>query len=161
MPPQTRSGKDFSPYLDAAPIASPPLFELGVLLQASMARESDGLEEGPFQGLQLGGEDGGEAPPARKRPASPTLPGQSRAHRRRRQARDKKAVEGGQFPGTRTVASYVVPSAPLPTGLGTEGLPAAKGGYSAKLGKAAGAKEAREAARLVEEEGFDYVAWDG
>lgn len=61
----------------------------------------------------------------------------------------------------RTVASYVTPSAPLPTGLDTEGLPVAKGGYSARQEKAFETKKNQEAARFVEDEGFDYAAWDG
>lgn len=59
------------------------------------------------------------------------------------------------------MASYVAPSAPLPTELRTEELPAAQGGYSVTLGKATVENAAQEAARLVEDEGFDYVAWDG
>lgn len=71
------------------------------------------------------------------------------------------SAEEGQFPSARTVASYIAPSTPLPTELDTEGLPAAKGGYSAKRGKVPRAEKIQEAARLVKDEGFDYIAWDG
>lgn len=132
-----------------------------------MAAEPDDLVEGPFLNQPV--EDEREQRPAGqgdrllapKRPPSPNSPGLSRAHKKRRLARDKAAIERGQFPSARTTASYINPSIPLPTELVTEELPAAKGGYSALLGEAPGAKKAWLAMQLVEEEGFEYVTWDG
>lgn len=132
-----------------------------------MAAESDDLAESPLPDQPE--EDKDEQPPAeedsppraQKRPLSPPAPSVSRSHKKRRRARNKAAVEGGQFPSARTIASYVTPSTPIPTELVTEGLPAAKGGYSARHEKAPGAQKALLAARLVEEEGFEYIAWDG
>lgn len=166
-PLKTRSGKHFSPYLNANPVACPPSFDLGLLLRESVASESDDLSESLLPD-QLE-EDGDEQPlmkednrpRAQKRPPSPPAPSVSRSHKKRRTARNKAAVEGGQFPSARTVSSHVAPSIPIPTELVTEGLPAAKGGYSARPDKAPAAQKALLAMQLAEEEGFEYIAWDG
>lgn len=99
--------------------------------------------------------------PVSKQAELPPLPTTSRSHQKRRRARDKAAAEVGQYPRASTLRRYVATSDPIPTKLVTEDLPVAAGGYSAKNGQAPGAKKPSLVEHLLENQGFDYVPWNG
>lgn len=161
---QAYSGQIFFSHLD--PITCPQPFDLEALLRQSTAAESDELEDEVLhnQSQQSTPEEERTSKPCNprsKRPASPTAPGISRSHQRRRCKRDIDATEHGQYPLPNTILKHVAPSTPIPTQLVTEELPVAAGGYSAKCGKVVGAKKSQLVAQLVEKEGFEYIPWDG
>lgn len=158
---EARVRKIFSLQLD--PITCPPSFDLAALLRKSTAAESDELEDDTLhdQAQQSALEEEPTSKPLSKRPASPTAPDISRSHQKRRYARNKAAIEGGQYPRPSTILSHVAPSTPIPTQLVAEELPVAAGGYTAKCRKAVGAKKPQIVAQLVEKDGFEYIAWDG
>ncbi|KAJ7474682.1 hypothetical protein B0H11DRAFT_2282213 [Mycena galericulata] len=88
------------------------------------------------------------------------LPSISRSHKRRKHSRAANIRENGHTPRTSTIRDYVGKSAPIPTSLNTEKLPAAHGGYAAKAADAWGSKKRRSVADFLGL-GFTVVKWNG
>jgi hypothetical protein len=86
----------------------------------------------------------------------------SRSHRRRKANRESLILEHGYRPTNSTLNQHIVPAKPLRTAARLTGIRVKRGAYAALNTPAPDEPTKVEAIeRLMKEEGYSYVAWDG
>lgn len=188
--PQTRSGKEFSPYAIVPLVLDHPV-DFEELLQASTEREQareiaedaeedDCVNTPPFDPTEPA--PSAVPPPTLPLPVSstssgvkrtqpddgftptdvqpPTAEKQSRGNWKRRKKRAAKYEESGHVPSQRTIDEVVAPSDSITTALEPEALPVKLGAYAAKNAAFSDAKREWTLPELLAM-GFQLVKWDG
>lgn len=86
----------------------------------------------------------------------------SRSHRRRKANRESHILEHGYRPTNSTLSQHIVPAKPLRTAAQLTSIRVKRGAYAALNTPAPDEPTRVEAVeRLMKEEGYSYVAWDG
>ncbi|KAJ7068933.1 hypothetical protein B0H15DRAFT_807364 [Mycena belliarum] len=176
----TRSGTVFASFLPkVATLLKSNVFDIAPLLRKAIQVESDDQEDldDPMDDLdepaaapmddswldELDEPRPPPPPPKRIRMDEVIASGRkppSFAHIKRRNRRNKKIAEQGQLPRPATLREHIHQERVIATECDAATLPAAHGGYSAKVGDTWGSKKPRSLQDLLGL-GFELIKWDG